>query len=135
MTETVATEKLNKKDVRRFTEGSLFKNILLFSLPLMLSQVLQVLFNISDVIIVGKGTPNPTIPVGAVGSNSTLLTLFTGFLIGLGAGINVRVAQYLGVDGSLVVGIRHVGVAENLTLKYTRAVCLRWRYSTTVTAF
>lgn len=67
MTETVATEKLNKKDVRRFTEGSLFKNILLFSLPLMLSQVLQVLFNISDVIIVGKGTPNPTIPVGAVG--------------------------------------------------------------------
>ena len=96
MTETVATEKLNKKDVRRFTEGSLFKNILLFSLPLMLSQVLQVLFNISDVIIVGKGTPNPTIPVGAVGSNSTLLTLFTGFLIGLGAGINVRVAQYLG---------------------------------------
>ena len=96
MTDTVATEKLNTKDVKRFTEGSLFRNILLFSLPLMLSQVLQVLFNISDVIIVGKGSANPTIPVGAVGSNSTLLTLFTGFLIGLGAGVNVRVAQYLG---------------------------------------
>lgn len=79
-----------------FTEGSLFKSIMLFSLPLMASQILQVLFNISDVIIVGKGVAESTVPVGAVGSTSTLLTLFTGFLIGLGAGINVKTAQYLG---------------------------------------
>ncbi len=88
----------NIKPKATFTEGSLFKNIILFSLPLMASQILQVLFNISDVIVVGKGVENSTIPVGAVGSTSTLLTLFTGFLIGLGAGINVKTAQYLGAN-------------------------------------
>ena len=36
------------------TSGSLWKNILLFSLPLMLTQVLEVLFNLSDVAIAGK---------------------------------------------------------------------------------
>lgn len=98
-----------------FTEGSLFKGIILFSLPLIASQILQVLFNISDVIIVGKGIQDSTIPVGAVSSTSTLLTLFTGFMIGLGAGINVKTAQYLGanksddvkktVDTSLVISV------------------------------
>lgn len=98
-----------------FTQGSLFTGIILFSLPLIASQILQVLFNISDVIIVGKGIQNSTIPVGAVSSTSTLLTLFTGFMIGLGAGINVKTAQYLGanksddvkktVDTSLVISV------------------------------
>lgn len=87
-----------KNKIRSFTEGPLYKSILFFSLPLMASQILQVLFNISDVIIVGKGIADSTVPVGAVGSTSTLLTLFTGFLIGLGAGINVKVAQYLGAN-------------------------------------
>lgn len=109
------TKDIAKNKKFGFTEGSLFKNVLLFSLPLMASQILQVLFNISDVIIVGKGVENPTVPVGAVGSTSTLLTLFTGFLIGLGAGINVKVAQYIGakkgkdvkqtVDTSLVLSV------------------------------
>lgn len=36
------------------TSGSLWKNILLFSLPLMGSQVLEVLFNLSDVAVVGR---------------------------------------------------------------------------------
>ena len=98
-----------------FTQGSLFTGIILFSLPLIASQILQVLFNISDVIIVGKGIQDSTIPVGAVSSTSTLLTLFTGFMIGLGAGINVKTAQYLGanksddvkktVDTSLVISV------------------------------
>ena len=87
-----------KNKIGSFTEGSLYKSILLFSMPLMASQILQVFFNISDVIIVGKGIADSTVPVGAVGSTSTLLTLFTGFLIGLGAGINVKVAQYLGAN-------------------------------------
>lgn len=55
-----------------FTQGSLFTGIILFSLPLIASQILQVLFNISDVIIVGKGIQDSTIPVGAVSSTSTL---------------------------------------------------------------
>ena len=42
------------KSSTTFTEGSLFKGIILFSLPLMASQILQVLFNMADVAVVGK---------------------------------------------------------------------------------
>mgnify|MGYP002601620432 CR=1 FL=1 len=78
----------------QMTEGSLYKNILLFSVPLIFSQLLQVLFNMADVAVVGKFSSATAL--GSVGSTSTLVTLFTGFLIGLSNGVNVRVAQYLG---------------------------------------
>lgn len=70
------------------------QNILLFSVPLIFSQLLQVLFNMADVAVVGKFSSATAL--GSVGSTSTLVTLFTGFLIGLSNGVNVRVAQYLG---------------------------------------
>lgn len=76
------------------TTGSLWKNILLFSLPLMMTQVLEVLFNLSDVAIAGKFADY--IALGAVGSTTLLVSLFTGFLIGMGAGVNVRAAHRLG---------------------------------------
>ena len=79
------------------TRGSLWKNILLFSLPLMLTQVLEVLFNLSDVAIAGKYAYNTYIALGAVGSTTTLVSLFTGLLIGIGAGVNVSVARWLGI--------------------------------------
>ena len=79
------------------TRGSLWKNILLFSLPLMLTQVLEVLFNLSDVAIAGKYAYNTYIALGAVGSTTTLVSLFTGLLIGMGAGVNVAVARWLGI--------------------------------------
>ena len=78
----------------QMTEGPLYKNILLFSVPLIFSQLLQVLFNMADVAVVGKFSSATAL--GSVGSTSTLVTLFTGFLIGLSNGVNVRVAQYLG---------------------------------------
>ena len=73
------------------TEGSLWKNMLLFSLPLMMTQVLEVLFNLSDVAIAGKYAYNTYVALGAVGSTTTLVSLFTGLLIGMGAGVNVSV--------------------------------------------
>ena len=79
------------------TSGSLWKNILLFSLPLMMTQVLEVLFNLSDVAIAGKYAYNTYIALGAVGSTTTLVSLFTGLLIGMGAGVNVAVARWLGI--------------------------------------
>ena len=78
----------------QMTEGSLWKNIFLFSVPLIFSQLLQVMFNMADVAVVGKFA-NAT-ALGSVGSTTILVTLFTGFLIGLGSGVNVRVAQHLG---------------------------------------
>ena len=78
----------------QMTNGSLWKNMLLFSIPLMLSQLLQVLFNMADVAVVGKFSSAEAL--GAVGSTTILVSLFTGFLIGMGSAVNVRVAQHLG---------------------------------------
>ena len=79
---------------KTLTEGPLAKQIFLVSLPLALSNLLQVLFNMSDVAVVGRFAGSTAL--GAVGSTSILVTLFTGFLIGLSNGINVLVARFYG---------------------------------------
>ena len=83
-----------KSSTRSLTDGPLAKQILLVSLPLALSNLLQVLFNMSDVAVVGRFAGSTAL--GAVGSTSIFVTLFTGFLIGLGNGINVLVARFYG---------------------------------------
>lgn len=83
-----------KNDVQDLTEGSLWSGILLFSIPLILSNLLQILFNMSDIAVVGRFAG--PIALGSVGSTTTLVTLFTGFLIGTGSGVNVMTARYLG---------------------------------------
>ena len=87
---------MTKQKTIDMTEGSLLKNILFFSLPLMLTQMLEVLFNLSDVAIAGKYADY--IALGAVGSTTLLVSLFTGILIGVGSGVNVRVAHRLGAQ-------------------------------------
>lgn len=76
------------------THGPLVQQIILFSLPLMATNVLQVLFNMSDVAVVGQFAGPEAL--GSVGSTSILVSLFTGFLIGMGSGVNVVVARYIG---------------------------------------
>ena len=86
---------MKKKHEIDMTGGPLAVNILLFSLPLMMSQILEVLFNLSDVAIAGKFADYRAL--GAVGSTTLLVSLFTGFLIGMGSGVNVCVAHKLGM--------------------------------------
>ena len=83
-----------KQPSKDLTQGSLWKNIFVFSIPLMLSNVLQVLFNMSDIAVVGRFAG--PLALGSVGSTAILVTMFTGFLIGLAGGINVLTALYLG---------------------------------------
>lgn len=78
----------------KLTTSSLWKGILIFSLPLFLSNLLQVLFNMTDVAVIGRFSSSTAL--GSVGSTTILVTLFTGFLIGMGNGVNVVVARYLG---------------------------------------
>ncbi len=81
-------------DSKNLTEGPLAKKILFFSIPLMISNILQVLFNMSDIAVVGRFSGPEAL--GAVGSTTTIVTLATGILIGVGSGVNVVVAKYLG---------------------------------------
>lgn len=79
---------------QNLTSGPLTRQILFFSLPLVASNLLQVLFNMSDLMVVGHFAGPEAL--GAVGSTTTLVTLFTGFLIGMGSGVNVLIARYFG---------------------------------------
>lgn len=81
------------------TKGNLWKQILLFSIPLVLSNLLQVLFNLSDMAVVGQFVGASAL--GAVGSTSILVTLFTGICIGFGGGVNVLVARYIGAKDDM----------------------------------
>ena len=85
-----------RSSVSSLTQGPLGRQILLFSLPLVASNLLQVLFNMSDIAVVGRFAGSTAL--GAVGSTSIFVTLFTGFLIGLGGGINVLVARFYGAQ-------------------------------------
>ena len=83
-----------KKESQDLTQGSLWSQILIFSVPLMISNLLQVLFNMSDIAVVGQFAGSEAL--GAVGSTTTLVALFTTFLIGVGSGVNALVARYFG---------------------------------------
>ncbi len=76
------------------TEGPLGRQILFFSIPLVLSNLLQIIFTMSDVAVLGQFAGS--LAMGAVGSTTTLVMLFTGILIGIGSGVNVLVARYCG---------------------------------------
>lgn len=78
--------------------GSLWKKIIIFSVPLMFSNLLQIVFTISDVAVVGKFAGS--IALGAVGSTSILVTLFTGLLLGLSSGVSALTALYIGAKDS-----------------------------------
>ena len=83
-----------RQEKQDLTTGSLWKKILIFSLPLMISNLLQVLFNMADVAVVGQFAG--AMALGSVGSTTTLVAMFTGFLIGVSSGINVLVAMAFG---------------------------------------
>ncbi len=74
--------------------GSLWTKILFFSVPLMFTNMLQVVFNMSDVAVVGKFAGS--LSLGSVGSTSILVTMFTGMLIGMASGVNALTALYIG---------------------------------------
>lgn len=85
---------MTKEEKQDLTTGSLGKKILFFSLPLMCSNLLQVLFNMADIAVVGQFAGSAAL--GSVGSTVTLVAMFTGFLIGMSGGINVLTALYFG---------------------------------------
>lgn len=74
--------------------GPLFGKILIFTLPLMLSGILQLLFNAADVVVVGRFAGNESL--AAVGSTGALTNLLVNLFIGLSVGANVLVARYYG---------------------------------------
>ena len=88
----MVTSRLNRKV--DMTQGPLFLNSLLFSLPLMFSGILQLMFNAADTIVVGRFSG--TQALAAVGSTGSINQLLICLFLGLGTGANVVVARAIG---------------------------------------
>ena len=84
--------KNNKKYEIDMTNGTIMDKLITFSLPLMLSGILQLMFNAVDIIVVGQFSGSR--PLAAVGSTSALINLFTNFFIGISLGTNVLAARF-----------------------------------------
>ena len=116
--------------------GPLLGKILLFYVPLMLSSVLQLLFNAADIIVVGQYAGANAL--GAVGATSSLINLLVNLFLGLSVGVNVLVANYYGakrdkdlsemvhtavatsfVSGIILVAVGLVAAGPALTLMET----------------
>lgn len=78
------------------THGPLLGKMLRFAFPLMISSVLQLLFNAADVIVVGRFAGSNAL--AAVGSTGALINLLVNLFIGLSVGTNVIVARYVGAN-------------------------------------
>ena len=109
------------KNAIDMTGGSLWKNILVFSLPLMMTQMLEVLFNLSDVAIAGKYADY--IALGAVGSTALLVSLFTGILIGKRLRAAARLCQRQCIRGLSFALLSELSSA--LCAIFLPAPCLR----------
>ncbi len=76
------------------TSGPFLKKILIFSVPLMLTGLLQLAYNSADVIVVGRFVGSQAL--AAVGSTGSLVNLFLNVFLGLSMGSGVMVARHIG---------------------------------------
>lgn len=76
------------------TEGPLLGKIILYSLPLMASGILQLLFNAADMVVAGRWAGS--VALAAIGATSSLINLLLNIFIGLSIGANVTVAHFYG---------------------------------------
>ena len=72
--------------------GSIMDKLISFSFPLMISSILQLMFNAVDIIVVGRFSGSQAL--AAVGSTTALISLFTNLFIGISLGANVLAARY-----------------------------------------
>ena len=76
------------------TEGPIFKNLLRFSMPILLGCIVSQLYNVADSVIVGQFVSSDAL--AAVSASSPVMSLINMFLIGLSTGSNVIIAQRAG---------------------------------------
>ena len=72
--------------------GSIMDKLISFSLPLMISSILQLMFNAVDIIVVGRFSGSQAL--AAVGATTALINIFTNLFIGISLGANVLAARY-----------------------------------------
>ncbi len=84
-----------KKEIN-MTEGPLLGNIIRYAIPIVLTGLLQLLFNAADLVVVGRFSQNKELALAAVGATSSLTNLIVNLFIGLSIGVGVTVAHSIG---------------------------------------
>ena len=107
-----------RKDVDML-RGPLLPAVIRYTIPIILTSVLQLLFNAADLVVVGRFCGSNS--VAAVGNTSSLIHLFTNLFIGLSVGVGVSVAQGLGAKDSQMV---HRTVHSSMPLALVGSVIL-----------
>ena len=90
-----------KKQNQNMITGPLFVNIVLYIIPVILTSVLQLLFNAADLVVVGRFCGS--VSVAAVGATTSITNLLVNFFVGLSVGAGVTVAHGLGSQRASVV--------------------------------
>lgn len=94
-------------------EGPIFSNIIRYTVPIILSSVLQLLFNAADLIVVGRFCGNKS--VAAVGATTSLINLMINLFIGISIGAGVVVAQGIGAkNDKKVFNMVHTAIPSGL---------------------
>ena len=83
--------KKNKYEID-MCNGTLMDKLIVFAVPLMISGVLQLMFNAVDIIVVGQYSGSQSL--AAVGSTTALINIFTNLFIGISMGVNVLAARF-----------------------------------------
>lgn len=99
-------------------EGSIIKNLLIFAIPLLAANILQLLFNAADITILGifvTDSVRAIAAVAAVGSTNALINLVIGLFVGLSVGANVIVAKCVG-ENNEEKSKRIVGASMSISL-------------------
>ena len=114
------------------TEGAIFPKLVKFAVPLILSSILQLLFNAADIVVVGRYAGDNSL--AAVGSTSSMVNLMVNFFIGLGVGCNVVAANFLGagkkaelnrtVHTTIVVSLFGGLLLTGIGLKFSRQILI-----------
>ncbi len=84
----------SKKDIK-ITEGPILPNMIKYSLPIMVTNILQLFYNSADMFVIGNFCEDKN-ALGSVGCTGALINMILGVFIGLGAGVAVTLAQSLG---------------------------------------
>ncbi|MCR4902681.1 MAG: MATE family efflux transporter [Butyrivibrio sp.] len=94
-----SSKTLVKKYEIDMTSGALLGKVLIFSIPLIISSILQLLFNAADIVVVGQFTGEKGATyIAAIGSTSSLINLLVSLVMGLSVGANVLVARYYAMN-------------------------------------
>ena len=108
-------QKMRGSNTIDMTEGAILPLIIKFAIPLLITGILQVLFNAADIVVVGKFGSDHSL--AAVTSTGSITALLVNLFIGMSVGTNVLCARYFGAkDGRALSETSHTSIVFSVII-------------------